>query len=599
MLHQKAIVRNQRIRNMGMEPKRSASSPVRTSTSSSVWTFLTALAALIGLALIVDASLASSATYDEVAYIRIAAKWWRTGDQSDITRMGSPLTFWKLQQVPVLWLLDHIGQHAWIDNPMKYQQQLLPLARLGSAWIWVMAFIITVSWSKCSYGPRAMALAAWLFALSPNLLAHGALATMELPLVAGTTAMFWLFWRFLKTDRPVWFWASAVIGGLAFSCKFTTILVPPILTVVWWVTYWKRGEHRLSALTQRVALSMVGFLLIMLLSNAVVTGFACLPLSSSHGRHPTIEKWFGSSTGDLLSQLYEVPIPQDWVGFATQMHHQASGGPSYLFGERRMNGWWYYYLVAVAVKVPLTLWLLITARLALMRRSEPETQAKIEDTMLPFVFFLYMIITALGSSRNYGIRYLLPLAPLAIVWISALGEECRALLSQTSLLMRCIVSAGLAGYVLAVATIHPHELTYFNTLGGGSRGGRYILADSNLDWGQGLKSLARLQNDNPEFSDITLYYFGDTKPAHYGVSGLSYVINAVDDQPGLSGLDSVKTQYLAVSASLQWGPWGPPGLFRTLNRLAPLRFTDDTTIAIYLTDDLKRLARSVEIPPAR
>ena len=133
----------------------------------------------------------------------------------------------------------------------------------------------------------------------------------------------------------------------------------------------------------------------------------------------------------------------------------------------------------------------------------------------------------------------------------------------------------------------------------GQRGGRHILADSNLDWGQGLKSLARLQHDQPEFSDMTLYYFGDTEPAHYGVSGLSYVINAIDDQSGLPGLDSVKTRYLAVSASLQWGPWGPPGFFRILDRLKPLRFTDDTTIAIYRTADLNRLASSVEVPPAR
>ena len=47
------------------------------------------------------------------------------------------------------------------------------------------------------------------------------------------------------------------------------------------------------------------------------------------------------------------------------MHHQASGGASYLWGERRMKGWWYYYFVALAVKVPLGFWLLVVARLAL------------------------------------------------------------------------------------------------------------------------------------------------------------------------------------------------------------------------------------------
>ena len=66
---------------------------------------------------------------------------------------------------------------------------------------------------------------------------------------------------------------------------------------------------------------------------------------------------------ELVAHIYETPFPQDWVGFATQMHHQASGGPSYLFGARRMQGWWYYYLVAVAVKVPLTFWILAVDRL--------------------------------------------------------------------------------------------------------------------------------------------------------------------------------------------------------------------------------------------
>ena len=67
--------------------------------------------------------------------------------------------------------------------------------------------------------------------------------------------------------------------------------------------------------------------------------------------------------GELVACLYETPLPQDWVGFVTQMHHQASGGPSYLFGARRTQGWWYYYLVAVAVKVPLAFWILVAARL--------------------------------------------------------------------------------------------------------------------------------------------------------------------------------------------------------------------------------------------
>ena len=206
---------------MGMEPDYPHANDDATPKGRAVWGWLTALAFVAGLALLADATMKSSATYDEVAYLRVAARWWRTGDEAEITRMGSPLTFWKLQQAPVLWALDRLGHGEWVDDPIRHQRELLPLVRLGSLWIWLIAAALTAAWSRAIHGPRAMAMSAWLFALSPNLIAHGALVTMELPLVAAATAMFWLFWRFLDSKRWPWFWAAAAAGGMAFSATST------------------------------------------------------------------------------------------------------------------------------------------------------------------------------------------------------------------------------------------------------------------------------------------------------------------------------------------------------------------------------------------
>ena len=49
---------------------------------------LVALAAATGLGLMTDSLWRSSATYDEVMYLQVAARWWRTGDQTRITRAG-------------------------------------------------------------------------------------------------------------------------------------------------------------------------------------------------------------------------------------------------------------------------------------------------------------------------------------------------------------------------------------------------------------------------------------------------------------------------------------------------------------------------------
>jgi hypothetical protein len=533
-------------------------------------------AAVIGLVLMSAQAWAQSATYDEVTYLKVGARWWRTGAQDEITRMGSPLIFWKLQQAPVLALLDATGRGLLIDAPEEHQAELLPLVRVGALWVWLGALAATAIWAREIYGPRAMACAAWLFALSPNLLAHGGLVTMELPLVAASTVAFWLFGRFLERGRRADFWGSAAAAGLAFACKFTAVLWPVILGATWWAATLDPRRPGAVGRTARVAVGIAGFVVVMGLVDLAVTAGARIPLShTSGGSHPSLgplARW--PALGRLAARVVETPLPQDLVGFATQAHHQRSGGPSYLLGARRTTGWWYYYFVCLAVKVPLAFWALAAARASMIGKgSQP-----LRDWYVPAIVLLFLTVTALGSTRNYGYRYLLPLAPLGVVWVSGLAERTGW--------RRIVVVAGLVGQVAAVGSVFPAELTYFNALAGGRVGGRRILADSNLDWGQGLVGLARLQRERPELCDLTLYYFGDTEPRHYGLAGTSHVLDAIGGRSGLPKAFEATTRFVAVSASLQFGPWGPEGYFRALDGARPEAYTEDTTIAVYRTSDV-------------
>ena len=569
---------------MGKEP-----SPPPPPDASPAWCFVVvAASAALGLVLMADEAVRMSATYDEVTYLQVAARWWRTGAQDSITRMGSPLTFWKVQQAPTLWLVDRLGFGGWVDNPIVHQEKLLPVIRIGGLWIWLVALLVTANWARQLHGPRAMAMASTLFALSPNLLAHGSLITMELPLLACTTATFHGFCSFLKRQRKIDFWAGAGFAGLAMSCKFTTILIPPILGLVWAIDLWpgrdegsapegRPGRFRKPIECSRVVVpGMALFVLGMIASNLIVTGFATLPLSARGGSHPLLEGRLTPGLRHWAGVLLEMSFPQDWVGFATQLMHQRNGGPSYLMGERRMTGWFWYYPITLAVKVPLAFWLLVVGRVAMgnrLRRGDREW-------ILPVIIVTFLLVAMVASKRNYGYRYLLPMAGPAIVWTSALASGGRW--------SRSLGALGLAGMALAVGSSHPHELSYFNELAGGPIGGRKVLSDSNLDWGQGAKALARLQRARPEFRDLTLFYFGDTDPAFYGVEGRRIVFDANRIPSGLPAKLDPETAFLAVSASLQWGPWGPSGYFRALDALAPVAYTDDSTIAIYRTSDFRR-----------
>jgi 4-amino-4-deoxy-L-arabinose transferase-like glycosyltransferase len=544
------------------------------------WPLAVLASGLLGLGLMVDAAGRSSATYDEVAYLQLSAEWWRTGRQETIGRMGSPMTFLKLQQGPTFWVLDRLGRGHLIDDPIAHQATLLPIARIGALWLWAAAMALTATWARILYGPRAAAMAALLFALSPNLLAHGGLITMELPLLVSWTASVVLFSRFLETGGRSWFVGSAVLAGVAFSCKFTTVVLPPILALAWLADRLLRGDRRPVRLLARVFGGMIGFGLVLLSTNLIVTGFETMTPSARVGdAHPSLLGRFGPTTDGWLISAIEARWPQDWVAFVIQTLHQRSGGASYLLGERRMHGWWYYYLVAMMVKVPIALWLMFGLRGAVGLggiRAQGWRRPSGGEVLIAASIGSMLLLTAIGSSRNYGLRYLLPLAPPAIVWISRLAEGPRP--------VRRFSMVGLVGMAVAVASVHPHHLSYFNVMAGGTVGGRRVLADSNLDWGQGARELARLQRIEPSYRDLTLYYFGDTDPGHYGVSGTRLVIDAGAEQPHLPNRFSAGTRYVAVSASLQHGPWGPEGYFRDLDGVAPDRLTADGTIAIYRAD---------------
>ena len=158
-------------------------------------------------------------------YLESAAHWWRTGEQTRITRPGSPLSFWKLQQVPMLWTLDRLGYGDWIDDPKQYE------ARAARRWRGPRR---SGSGSRPSAWSRAGAVACtgparWCWPrggsrMSPNLLAHGPLVTMETPILAAMTGDVRSSSGCSSgpADRRA-FVASAVVGGLAFSCKFTAV----------------------------------------------------------------------------------------------------------------------------------------------------------------------------------------------------------------------------------------------------------------------------------------------------------------------------------------------------------------------------------------
>jgi 4-amino-4-deoxy-L-arabinose transferase-like glycosyltransferase len=205
--------------------------------------------------------------------------------------------------------------------------------------------------------------------------------------------------------------------------------------------------------------------------------------------------------GQWLAAEMPLPAPMFAIGLITVSRHSSIGHPSFLLGRYSNTGWWYYFPVVLFFKTPLPFLGLALAGMALLVRRGGEAAAV---GLAPIA----MLLPAMHSSLNIGVRHVLPVHPLmtiaAAVAVTSLWRGQR--------LGRAAAAALLGWYFIGSAAAHPDYMAYFNeaSLGHPER----IAADSNLDWGQDLLRLADVVRQR-RIRHLHLRYFGTAEYARH------------------------------------------------------------------------------------
>jgi hypothetical protein len=303
------------------------------------------------------------------------------------------------------------------------------------SWIGAIACFL---WARDLYGRPAGLLAAAIWCFEPNILAHASLITSDAAGTALGLAACYTFWRWLQ--QPTWERAvrSGIVLGVAELTKMT-LLVFFLLWPLMWVLYrwleWKsmvgrdwRREAGMIALLLGVGLVVLnlGYGFEGSLQPLKEFQFVSNRLSGreSNSDNPQSGNRF---TGTLLGEL-PVPFPRHYVlGLDQQQNHfEYWNKPAYMRGQWSDTGWWYYYLYAALVKVPLALWLL--GVLTLVGRAVGINPAPLRGrvTLGAFRDELLLLIPGLSlfvfvSSQteiNEHFRYVLPAFPYFFIWAS-------------------------------------------------------------------------------------------------------------------------------------------------------------------------------------
>ncbi len=366
---------------------------------------------------------------------------------------------------------------------------------------WIGA-ITCYLWARDLYGRPAGLLAAALWCFEPNILAHGSLMTPDIGGTALGVAACYTFWRWLK--NPTWTQAAltGVVLGLAELAKTTLILFYPLWPLMWIVYRMGNAEcgrrsrdsiphsafrtpHSFLREAAMLALRMLIGLYILNLGYAFEGTATQLKdfhfvsdlFTGKNGQEPRVEsrepdnpqaqrhsRDVGNPDQSFIPHSairtphsvnrfsntwlghLPVPLPKNYLlGIDLQQKDfEHYGRPSYLRGEWRDTGWWYYYLYAALIKVPLGLWMLALLALVmtLVKTTHSEfpvaSLAAAKDSSIPhsairiphwkdsFILLTPAVVIFTVASMKCGFsehfRYVLPCFPFVFIWIGRVAS---------------------------------------------------------------------------------------------------------------------------------------------------------------------------------
>jgi 4-amino-4-deoxy-L-arabinose transferase-like glycosyltransferase len=388
------------------------------------------------------------------------------------------------------------GRDLLYNSPASYDT-ILTLARLGMLPFLVLLLAASWLWVRRWYGARAALLTLAFLVSTPVVLGHAAVVALDVPVTATTILTLYLLLRWFESPSGASGFRLGLAAGLAAATKMSAVPFIGVAALslialrllflrrapLTWMLPRRLGSAALAlALCVVVMIGIYGPKLVYLTTPDLAPSPALDFLTGHHGALHDLAYRVAARVRVPLGFLM---VPTNFLGVEWHNEH---GHLSYLLGRTDLNGWWYFYPVALAVKTPLPLLLLGLGGLALL--AVRGWRGEDIFVMGPTICFVSILVfCCLYSHINIGVRHVLIAYPLLAIGagyaLDSAWEHWQAPLARAAL------AALLAWQLAILATAYPDYLAYFNPLAGDHP--ERILVDSDLDWGgQDLRRLEQV-----------------------------------------------------------------------------------------------------------
>ena len=423
-------------------------------------------------------------------------------------------------------------------------------ARLAVMVIFILLGLLVYKWGRERYGPGASLLALVLTVFSPNIIAQARYVTTDVGAALAFVLAIYFFVKYISQPSK----KHLIYAGLAFGAaqliKFSLVLLIPLFIFtgfVYWILSRKISLARLVLSLSTIFI--IGYLLVWPVYQFHVWNYPPQRQKSDTVFH--LANYPFKPAGQIVIQMTDKPLLRPYAQYALgllMVFQRAGGGnTTYFLGEVSNQAWKSYFPIVYLLKeaIPILVLIAIAVVFALLRSrwSWPGLKFWIGSNFTEFVWLSFIALywaTSITGNLNIGLRHVLPTFPF--IYLLTAGQITKWMQNLKALKLP-VVALLIAWLIVETISIYPHYLAYFNQWAGGPDKGYIYVADSNLDWGQDLKRLARYVEEN-SIDKIKLDYFGGSRPEYY----LGNKYEKLD-----AGNISQRHGWLAVSATLLQG----------------------------------------------
>ncbi|MGB9083807.1 MAG: glycosyltransferase family 39 protein [Terriglobales bacterium] len=460
----------------------------------------------------------------------------------------------------------------------------LALARSGMLPFLVLEIVLVFLWARREFGDLAGVLAAALLSTLPFILAFASVAYTDLPASCMQFALFFAFATWLDkptTRSTVWL---GIAAGFALLSKFTILLFfPAVAFGLILCNLLQRGRNEPLPKVDRRAwaakASLAGAIALIVLwaGYGFSVGHVRESMQLTPQNMPSFQHFPGplrSIARDAVISDCALPAPALLKGIATAWTLNKSTPLGYMLGKTKAGGWWYFFLVAIAVKTPLPFLILCMIGMAALcaRRGERRWQ-----TLAPAVSAIAILAVTMGVSYDAGLRHVLVVFPLLGVVGGFGAAHLWQLPGRARLGGRALLAALLLWQGIVSSAARSDYLAYFNPLAGKDPS-RVLITGCDLDCGQDLYRLAEA---------LRAQHVSHVHIAMWSSAELSYM--GLPEMEVLAPFHPV-TGWVAISArSLRFGDvfhtTDPPHAFDWIDRYTPKQQVGKTIWLYYIPPD--------------